>query len=57
MKFTSMFFTASAVYLRRLGKDTNKRAKNMKFTSMFFTASKVFLRRLWQKRPLRVDYE
>ena len=39
MKFTSIFFTASAVYIRDYLKYTNKRARNMKFTSIFFTAS------------------
>ena len=44
MKFTSMFFKASAGYLSGERKDTNKRARNMKFTSMFFKASAGYLR-------------
>ena len=40
MKFTSIFFTASAsIFCDEVTKDTNKRARNMKFTSIFFTAS------------------
>ena len=40
MKFTSLFFKASAVYLRVYLKDNNKRARNMKFTSLFFKNTK-----------------
>ena len=39
MKFTSIFFTASASIFEVYLKDTYKRARNMKFTSIFFTAS------------------
>jgi len=39
MKFTSIFFTASAAIFLIYHKDSNKRARNMKFTSIFFTAS------------------
>ena len=39
MKFTSIFFTASASIFEIYLNDTNKRARNMKFTSIFFTAS------------------
>ena len=35
MKFTSMFFTASAGYLNGERKDTNKRARNMKLLQCF----------------------
>ena len=43
------FLFRTASYLRRNGKDTYKRAKNMKFTSMFFTASAGYLRSLLQR--------
>ena len=39
MKFTSIFFTASASIFEIYLNNTNKRARNMKFTSIFFTAS------------------
>ncbi len=44
MKFTSIFYTASEVYIRALAQITNKRAENMKFTSIFYTASEVYIR-------------
>ena len=43
MKFTSIFFQASASILGICLKDTNKRARNMKFTSIFFQASASIL--------------
>ena len=51
MKFTSIFFTASAKYLRVYLKDTNKQARNMKFTSIFFTASAKYLRVYLKESP------
>ena len=53
MKFTSIFFTASAVYIRGLPqiyKQTSE--KYMKFTSIFFTASAVYIR---AKRKLHTN--
>ena len=48
MKFTSIFFTASAVYIRAKRKYINKREKNMKLASIFFTASADYIRGLPQ---------
>ena len=36
MKFTSIFFTASASIFEFYLKDTNKRARNMKFALLFY---------------------
>ena len=44
MKFTSIFYKASAAYIRLKSKDTNKRAENMKFTSIFYKASAAYIR-------------
>ena len=44
MKFTSIYFKASAVYIRVHRKYSNKRARYMKFTSIYFKASAVYIR-------------
>ena len=44
MKFTSLFFKASASIFGLQPKVPNKRARNMKFTSLFFKASADYLR-------------
>ena len=48
MKLASIFFTASAVYIRGLPQISFKRARNMKLASIFFTASAVYIRGLPQ---------
>jgi len=41
MKFTSMFFTASAVYLRQVDKDSERRAKKKQARLIFFIPSRI----------------
>ena len=53
MKFTSIFFTASANYIGGLPQISPLGAKNVKFTSIFFTASARNIGGLPQISPLR----
>ena len=48
MKLASIFFTASAVYIRGLPQISYKRARNMKLASIFITikCTHVFIRKL-----------